>query len=103
MRLVIARHVQFVGDHDDGDALVVEFLEHAHDFDARLAVEVAGRLVGQQQRRLVDQRAGDGDALLLAAGKLVGMMVGALGRGRRVRAPPWRACVARATGMRCRW
>ena len=67
-----------MGDHDDGDALVVQFLEHAHDFDAGLAVEVAGRLVGEQQRRLVHQRAGDGDALLLAAGKLVGMMVGAL-------------------------
>ena len=29
------------------------------------------------ERRLVDQGAGDGDALLLAAGKLVGVMVGA--------------------------
>ena len=29
---------------------VVELLEHAHDLDAGLAVEVAGRLVGEQQR-----------------------------------------------------
>ena len=33
-------------------------------------VEVAGRLVGEQQRRAVDQRPGDRDALLLAAGEL---------------------------------
>ena len=33
-------------------------------------VEIAGRLVGEQQARRVDQRARDGDALLLAAGEL---------------------------------
>ena len=41
----------------------------------RLGVEVAGRLVGQQQRRVVDERARDRDALLLAAGELVGEVV----------------------------
>ena len=43
------------------------------------AVEIAGRLVGEQHRRLVGERAGDGHALLLAAGKLVGRVVAALG------------------------
>ena len=38
-------------------------------------VEVAGRLVGQQQARLVGQGAGDGDALLLAAGQLGRLVV----------------------------
>src|SRR6266700_1224783 len=33
-------------------------------------VEVAGRLVGEQHGGLVHERPGDGDALLLAAGKL---------------------------------
>ena len=33
-------------------------------------VEIAGRLVGDQDGRLGHERAGDGDALLLAAGKL---------------------------------
>ena len=37
-----------------------------------LGVEVAGRLVGEQERRVVDERARDGEALLLAAGELVG-------------------------------
>ena len=37
---------------------------------ARVAVEVAGGLVGQDQRRLGNQRAGDADSLLLAAREL---------------------------------
>jgi hypothetical protein len=39
---------------------------------AGVVVEVAGRLVGQQQRGPVHQRARDGHALLLAAGELAG-------------------------------
>ena len=35
-------------------------------------VEIAGGLVGEQDSRRVDQRAGDGDALHLAAGELEG-------------------------------
>ena len=34
------------------------------------AVEIAGGLVGQQDRRIVGERAGDRDALLFAAGEL---------------------------------
>ena len=42
-------------------------------------VEVAGRLVGEQHGRLGDERAGDRDALLLAAGELRRLVVAALG------------------------
>ena len=45
-------------------------------------VEVAGRLVGEQQRRAVDQRPGDRDALLLPAGELRRLVV-ACGRPAR--------------------
>src|SRR5258708_35893802 len=62
--------VELMRDHDDGDALVVEFLEHAHHLDGGLAVEVAGRFVGEEDLRLVDEGAGDGHALLLAAREL---------------------------------
>src|SRR6185312_11867171 len=41
-------------------------------------VERAGRFVGEAKRRILEQRAGDGDALLLAAGKLLGTQVAAL-------------------------
>ena len=38
-------------------------------------VEVAGGLVGEDDRRAADQGPGTGDALLLAAGELVGPVV----------------------------
>ena len=56
-------------------------------------VEVARGLVGQQHPRLVGQRAGDRDALLLAARQLRRVMVAAAGeahlleQGLRPRAP----------------
>ena len=67
--------VQLVRHHDDGDALFVEFLEHAHDLDARLRIEIAGGLVCQQQRGLIHERPSDGYALLLSARKLTGKMI----------------------------
>ena len=63
--------VGLVGDEDDGVAGGVEALEDGHDLDAGLRVEVAGRLVGEQDRRIVDERPGDRDALTLAARQLV--------------------------------
>ena len=44
-------------------------------FEAGRRVEVAGRLVGEDQHRARDQRPGDGDALLLAAGELGRLVV----------------------------
>ena len=62
---------------------------HVHELGKRrkhviggFRIEVAGRLVGQQQRRVVDERAGNRHALLLAAGELVGEVV-QLGRQAR--------------------
>ena len=52
--------------------VAVQRLEQPHDLLAGGAVEVAGRLVGQENARLVHQRPGDGHALPLAAGELVG-------------------------------
>jgi hypothetical protein len=45
---------------------------------AGVLVEVARRLVGQDQQRVVRQRAGNGDALLLAAAQLVGKVASRL-------------------------
>ena len=46
-----------------------------HDLQAGLGVQVAGGLVGQNDRRAVDQRPGNGHALALAAGELIGLVV----------------------------
>jgi len=44
--------------------------DQGHHLVRRLAVEVAGRLIGEDDSRPVDQRSGDGDPLTLAAGML---------------------------------
>jgi len=64
-----------VGGHQHRRAARVDLLEQRHDLGRHVGVEVAGRLVGQQQHRLVDQRACDRHALLLAARQLQGVGV----------------------------
>ena len=60
-----------VRGHHDGGAGAVDGVQHLHDAQRRSRVEVAGGLVGQQDLRMVHVGAGDGHALLLAAGQLV--------------------------------
>src|SRR5262245_3591575 len=63
--------VGLVRDEHDRDALVaVEADEQVQDVEARLRVEVAGRLVGEQERGAVHERPRDRDALLLPAREL---------------------------------
>src|SRR5215472_16993210 len=74
------RRLGVVGHDHDGLAVVaVEHLQQSQDLVGRLAVEVAGRLVAHQQLRVRHQRAGDGDPLLLAAGQLARLVLGAVG------------------------
>ena len=65
-------HLGVVGDHDDGVALAVKILEKVGDDGLVGGVEVSGGLVGKKDRGVVDKRAGDADALLLASGELAG-------------------------------
>ena len=81
-----------VRHHDDRLAeLDVQPVHQAEDVLGRLAVEVARRLVGDDQRRVGDDRARDRDALLLAARKLGGIVLHPVGE-----APPARAPLRRA-------
>ena len=60
----------FVGDQDDGHAeFAVDVGEQIEDRARGLRVERRGRLVRQQHARPRRQRAGNADALLLAAGE----------------------------------
>ena len=45
--------------------LLVQPFQQVENFRRRLCVQVAGRLVGDDQRRVGGDGAGDGDALLL--------------------------------------
>ena len=76
----VGGHVGIVRHQDDGDSLGVELLEHPQDFDARVRIEVARRLVGQQQARAIDQRAADRHPLLLPARHLRRLVMDSVGQ-----------------------
>ena len=58
-------------DVDEGDPdVVLDHLQLELHLLAQLEVERAERLVQEQDARTVDERAGEGDTLLLAAGEL---------------------------------
>ena len=77
----VGGHLRVVGDHDDGLAeLVDRGAKQVEDAAARLRVEVAGRLVGEDDGGTGDQRPGDRDPLLLPARELGGPVGGAVGQ-----------------------
>ena len=65
-----------VGHEQDRLTLRVQTPEQLEDLEAALRVERAGRLVGEEQRRLVRERPGDREPLTLAARQRVGRLVG---------------------------
>ena len=62
-------------DLDDGRSFGVELLEQFHDLPPLIRVKVARRFVSQEQRGFGNDRTGDGNELLLAARKLVGIEI----------------------------
>src|SRR5688500_7510709 len=76
--LPVRGDVGLVRDDDDRLTVSVQLVEQREDLGARLRVEVTGRLVGEQARRIRDERARDRDALALAARELIRQVVGAV-------------------------
>ena len=74
----VARVARVVGDHADGGAGAVQLAQQVHDRLAVVRVEVAGGLVGEQDRGIADERARHRDALLLAARELAGQVLRAV-------------------------
>lgn len=67
------RHIRRVRHHDEGLVLFAcERCEQIQNLDARLGIEVARRLVRQNQVGVSAERARDGDALLFPARQFVG-------------------------------
>ena len=54
---------------DNSGAVSVDLIEECHDGLGRLRIEVAGRLVGDDQFRVIEHGAGNGHTLLLTTGK----------------------------------
>ena len=72
MRAGVGGDAQVVRDHDDRAApLLGRLLEQVCDVIGRLAVEVAGGLVGEHERGIGHESARDRHALLLSSGELV--------------------------------
>ena len=63
-----------VGDHYD-ETVARNFFEQLHNAHARFAVECARGLVGEDYLGIVDDCAGDCDALHLSARKLIGFLL----------------------------
>ena len=86
-----------VGDDDQRRPLVaVQLDEQVHDVVAGVGVEGAGRLIRQHDGRRPDQGAGDGHALLLSAGQLVRLVMGALSHADPLERPAGAAVHLRA-------
>ena len=78
--------LRIVRHHHDGLAVfTVQQREQVENFVRRIPVQVTRRFVADQQRRVRDQRARDGDTLPLAAGEFTGFV--AAGPARRSAAP----------------
>ena len=71
----IRGHLGIVRHQDDRDPFGIEGLEHLQDFDTGVRIQVAGGLVGQEQRRTVHQRPRNSHPLLLSAGHLRRLVV----------------------------
>ena len=67
--------VVLVGRDDDRGARLADFAEQAEELDGSFRVDVPGRLVGKDEGRGVQEGTGEDNALLLAAGKLVGHFI----------------------------
>jgi len=78
----VTRAAVIVRHYDGGSVALLHLgLDQLHDLFAELGVERAGGFVEEHERRLVYERASDGNALALAAGELGGEVCGAVGEG----------------------
>ena len=66
----LLRFVHVVRGQDDGAAVFLELRDEVPQLAARLRVEAGGRFVEKQQVGVADQRAGQREALFLAAGEI---------------------------------
>src|SRR6185436_14160344 len=77
--LAVGGDIGLVRHDDDRLSVSVQLVEQGEDLDARLRIEITGRLVGEQDRRIRDERARDRDPLALTARELVRQVIRAVG------------------------
>src|SRR5579883_195413 len=74
----VSGHGVVVGYDKDGAALAAQAREQGHNLRACSTIQITRRLIRQNQRRIIDERAGNRNALLLATRELVAEMTGAV-------------------------
>lgn len=73
----VERAVVVRDDDDTGAALVGDLCKEFHDLPAKPAVERGSGFIGEDEAGLIGQGAGDGNALLFAAGESFGEILSA--------------------------
>ena len=76
----LARKAHLMGDDQHGDAGVGQLLHQFQDLADHFGVQRGGGLIEEDDVRVHGQGAGNGDALLLAAGQALGVGVGLVGQ-----------------------
>ena len=84
----VGGHLGIVRHQNDGDPLGVELLKHSQDFDARMRIQIACRLVGQNERGAIDQCPADRHSLLLSARHLRRLVIGSVGQSNAAEQSP---------------
>src|SRR5712671_1128740 len=65
----VGGNIVIVGDKDESLSPLVKFVEKAKDLGTGGRIEITSGFVGEDHQGVVDERASDGDALLLPARK----------------------------------
>ena len=73
-----------MGNDEHGSAQIIDLLQQGHDLVGTGRVQVTGRLVSDNRRGVVHQRAGNGQALLLTTGQLAGMATGLIAQAHQI-------------------
>jgi hypothetical protein len=63
---------------ENASTFVVQFKEQRRDRDGRISIQIACRLVTQQEQRIADQSPGNRDSLLLTPGEFARQVVQAV-------------------------
>jgi hypothetical protein len=67
-----------VRGHEDRGSAGIDLAQQIHDLEREIRIQVASGLVGDDEHGIVHERARDRNALLLAAGEILGIRVHAV-------------------------
>ena len=75
-----SRHLRIVRHHNDRVALTMQIAKKIRNDGLIGGIEIAGRLIRQQDRRIINKRPRNADTLLLAAREFTGQMLNSIAK-----------------------